>query len=205
MQEKDLLALGGGLLAFACLLIAVGLVILVCYLLTLQTALSRVSPRNRLMEPGSVWLMLIPCVNFIWQFVIAVRVPDSLRNEFRDRGRDDGSDYGKSLALTQCVLGIVNIFIGNILGRVPEFAVMANLIAGVIGIVGLVIFIVFWVKIAGYSSQLAMDDRGDLDRKLDQFDDDDGYGTGKSGGGSDVPPGGFKPGDPGYKPGDPSH
>ena len=45
-----------------------------------------------------------------------------------------------------------------------------------------------------------MDDRRDIDRRLDRFDDDedDGYGRGKSGSDDDAPPGGYKPGDPGH-------
>src|SRR4051812_11441749 len=112
MNQNDA-ALLGGMLCVVGVVVAVVLIILIFYLLTLQKALSRVSPRNRLMEPGMVWLNLIPCFNIIWQFVIAVRVPDSLRNEFRDRDQDDGSDYGKSLALSQAILGIVGGVIGN--------------------------------------------------------------------------------------------
>src|SRR6266852_353173 len=82
------------------------------YLLTLQKALSRVSPRNRLMEPGMVWLMLIPCFNTIWQFFIVTRVAGSLRNEFRDRKRDDGSDYGKGFGLIYATLNVVGSFVG---------------------------------------------------------------------------------------------
>src|SRR5260370_41578500 len=105
------------MMGFICLfvgaIVLVVLVIAIFYLLTLQKALSRVSPHNRTMQPGMVWLMLIPCVNIVWQFFIAIRVPESLLNEFRERGRDDGSDYGKSIALTQAILGIASSVISN--------------------------------------------------------------------------------------------
>ena len=45
-----------------------------------------------------VWLSLIPFFNIIWAFFIATRIPDSLKKEFRERGQDDGSDYGRALA-----------------------------------------------------------------------------------------------------------
>src|SRR5580700_6726522 len=92
------------------------LVIVICYLRTLYKALSRISPRNRRMTPALVWLTLIPYFGVFWQFFIAMRVPDSLRNEFRDRGRDDGSDYGKSLVFTQAVLGVVSWISCNVPG-----------------------------------------------------------------------------------------
>jgi CHAT domain-containing protein len=59
----------------------VTLAVEILYLLALQKALHRVSPPNRTMKPGMVWLMLVPCVNFVWQFQIATQVPKSLRNE----------------------------------------------------------------------------------------------------------------------------
>ena len=63
------------------------LAIAIFYLVTLQKALSRVSRRNRLMQPGMVWLALIPLFNLVWNFFIATQIPDSLRNEFRARGQ----------------------------------------------------------------------------------------------------------------------
>jgi hypothetical protein len=96
------------------LCIALGVVLLVVYTirifycLTMQKALSRVAPQNRTMEPGMVWLYLIPCVDIIWLFMIAIRVPESLGNEFRARGRDDGSDYGKSTALASAVVSLLS-------------------------------------------------------------------------------------------------
>jgi hypothetical protein len=181
--------------------LAVVIVIGIFYLLTLQKALSRVSPRNRLMEPGMVWLMLIPCVNIIWQFMIAINVPGSLRNEFRDRGRDEGSDYGKSIALTNCILGIVSGIISNVFGRTPDMERAGAFISVVASLLGLVLFIVFWVRIAGYSSQLAANDsyrQRDIDRKLAQFDQDDYDDRGAAPrDSSEPPPDTYKEGDQG--------
>jgi hypothetical protein len=156
----DFLAMMIGILIVVLLIV---LVVAIFYLLTLQKALSRVSPRNRTMEPGMVWLMLIPCVNLVWQFFIAIRVPESLRNEFRARGRDDGSDYGKSIALTQAILGIVSSVISNgSRAAGSEAAPIGSCISGILSLIGLVLFITFWVKVANYSSQLARhDDYGD--------------------------------------------
>jgi hypothetical protein len=139
--------------------LVVALAIQIFYLLTLQKALSRVSPENRAMQPGMVWLELIPCFNLIWQFVIAIRVPDSLRNEFRARGRDDGSDYGKTIAIAQGVVAIASSFIGNGMRAAGnDMATAGSCISGGLSLVGLVLFIVFWVKVANYSNQLATDD-----------------------------------------------
>lgn len=197
----DIAGIFGILIAFVCVILAIALVIAIFYLLTLQKALSRVSPHNRKMEPGMVWLSLIPCVNIVWQFFIAIQVPDSLKAEFQERGRDDGSDYGKSIALTNCILAIVGAVISNGLSVSKELATVGTAVSGISGLIQLILFIVFWVKIANYSAMLAADP-GDQyrDRRLDAFDDDDGYGgSGGAKGESGGPSEGIKPGDPDYR------
>jgi len=162
----------------------VAIIVTIFFLLAMQRALNQVSPRNRLMEPGMVWLLLVPCVNFVWQFLIAIRVPDSLKNEFSDRGRDDGSDYGKTLGLTYCIVGIVNMIISNGLGLTPDVTVnlIVNGISLLVSLMNLVIGIMFWIKIVGYTNQLASDDFDRPGRRgpLDDFDDDDDYSRRKA-------------------------
>jgi hypothetical protein len=163
----------GELAGMICLIfgfvLVVVLVLVIFYLLTLQKALSRVSPRNRLMEPGMVWLMLVPCLNIIWQFLVAIRVPDSLRNEFRERGMDDGSDYGKGIALTQAILGLVGGGAGNVVSSMKGMEQVGSIISGVVGLIGLALFITFWVKVANYSNQLAASGPGRFDRGFDDY------------------------------------
>jgi hypothetical protein len=165
-----------------------------------EQLLSRVSPRNRLMEPGMVWLMLIPCFNIVWQFFIVTRVPGSLRNEFRDHNLDDGSDYGKGIGLAYAVLNIVGSCAGNgQQGASPELAMGGAILSLGLSILCLTLGIIFWVKIASYSRQLAEGDSGprDWERKFDD-DDDDGYGRrGPSAGSPGLPPDAIKEGDAG--------
>ena len=66
----------------------IGLAITILFLLTLSKALRRCAPENRTMEPGMVWLYLIPIFNLYWQFVTVNRVSESLKNEFYARGID---------------------------------------------------------------------------------------------------------------------
>jgi hypothetical protein len=145
-----------------CVALVVGLVILILYLLTLSKALSRCRPANRTMEPGQVWLNLIPLFNIVWQFITVTRVAESLKNEFYDRGWDDRGDFGKSVGTAYCVL--------NLAGFVP-------FIGGLFSLAGFVCFIIYWVKIAGHSKELAGDGGGyndydDRPRKRRSRDDD---------------------------------
>jgi hypothetical protein len=137
--------------------LVVGLIISIFYLMTMSKALSLCSPRNRTMEPGMVWLNLIPLLNFVWMFITVSRVSESLKNEFYDRRLPEDPDYGKGLGITFNVL--------NLLGVIP-------CIGPVFSLIGLICFIIYWVKIAGFNSKLqaAPDDR---DRpRLDDLDED---------------------------------
>lgn len=130
--------------------LAVGLLIAIFYMLTLSKALSRCRPRNRTMEPGHVWLLFIPFLNIVWQFIVVNRVTESLKNEFRDRGWSSEGDFGQGVGMAMCIMGL--------LGWIPLLGLL-------LGMAQLICFVMFWVKIAGYSSQLA---RGD-----DDYDDED--------------------------------
>lgn len=148
-------------------LVAIGLTIAICYLLTLSKALKRCSPDNRTMEPGMVWLNLVPCLNIVWQFVTVIRVSESLDNEFYARGYRREGDYGKNLGIAYCAL--------NLVGAIPYIGVIFS-------IAGLVCFIMYWVKIAGFSKQLAESDSDDYEdhprrrrrkQRSQDYDDDD--------------------------------
>lgn len=135
---------------------AIVITIVVCYLLTLQRALSRVGPSRRLMEPAYVWLDLIPCFNIIWGFIMVSRVSDSLKNEFAYRRAGDGGDCAKGLGTTSQVLLLC--------GFIP-------VIGGLFSIAGLICICIYWTKIAGYSAQLLQP----IDSDRDRWDDDDQY------------------------------
>ncbi len=112
----------------------------VFYLLTLQKALERCSAELRTMPPGQVWLLLIPFFNVIWQFMVVNSIATSLRNEFSKRNIPlSEAEPGKSVGLALCISTVASI--------IP----LLNLIAGP---VSLVCWIIYWVKISGYSSML---------------------------------------------------
>lgn len=51
------------------------------YLVSLQKALEVVSPENRMMPPGQVWLSLIPIFNFVWMFFVVNKIAASFQLE----------------------------------------------------------------------------------------------------------------------------
>jgi len=59
------------------LLVVFGIILLptIFYLITLQNTLHQVKFENRKMQPGQVWLCLIPLFGVIWQFFVVNALP----------------------------------------------------------------------------------------------------------------------------------
>ena len=110
------------------------------YIITLQNALAKCPPGVRTMEPGMVWLMLIPLFHLIWQFFVVMALGQSLGNEFRRRGIPLPDPLpGQSIGLAMCICGCC--------GLIP----IINFIAGP---AAFVLWIIYWVKIAEFSRAL---------------------------------------------------
>lgn len=119
---------------------AVSLIPMIFYLITLQNTLKRVSLENRKMEPGMVWLSLIPLFGVVWQFIIVNKMAESLKLEFAQRGiKTNEVSPGSGIGLAYCILFACSII--PILGYATVIA-------------GLVCWIIYWVKINDYKEQL---------------------------------------------------
>jgi hypothetical protein len=129
MDTTTIIRLVAGLL-FLCVL-AAG----IAYLAFLSGVLAKCSPQSRTMQPGMVWLSLIPFFNLIWTFFVVSAIADSLGNEFRLR-RIPTSDPkpAKSLGIAMAICRIIPL----------------------VNIVALFLWIFYWVKVAGYSRQLEL-------------------------------------------------
>lgn len=112
---------------------AASLAIQILFLLTLKRTLEQCDPRTRTMEPGQVFLNLIPCFGAIWMFFTVSRVSQSLRREYDERGIDVPGDYGQQLGISYAslILAWIIPYVG------PLF-----------GIAGVVCWIVYWVRVA---------------------------------------------------------
>jgi hypothetical protein len=133
-------AVGGFLLVVALITFAIMLVPAIFYCLTLQKALNRVSPENRAMAPGMVWLLFIPLFNIVWHFLVVLNIAKSLGAEFKKRNLPMDGDAGKGIGLAMCILACCGI--------IP----VVNWFSG---IATLVCWIIYWVKISGFSNKLA--------------------------------------------------
>jgi len=132
-------ALGAGIMVVALIVLAISLIPLVFYILTLQKALNKCAPENRAMQPGMLWLLLVPLVNIVWSFFVVLNMAKSLGAEFQKRGIAEEVEPGKKLGLIMCVLMCCGI--------IPFLGVLCSLGA-------LVCWIMYWLKIAGFSKKL---------------------------------------------------
>ena len=146
------------LIAVIIVFLVVYLTVMIFFLLTLHRTLGRIHPNNRTMEPWQVWLNLIPCFVLIWAFITVNRIAESLDNEFYDRRIRSEEDFGRGLGMTAAVL--------EVLAKIPYIGLLFSIAA-------MICWIIYWVKIAGYSRQLRMDDEDDYGRERDEGDDDD--------------------------------
>ena len=134
------------------LLLLLFLVPAILFLVTQQNTLSVIQVQNRSMSPGQVWLQLIPLFGLVWQYVVVIRISDSLRTEVNSWADDtifgaEGSQvvnfsssrptYGIGLAMCICFSSYVVL---NFIG----FRSLAAF--GTLG--GLVCWIIYWVQLA---------------------------------------------------------
>jgi hypothetical protein len=110
------------------------------FLLALQNTLTKCSPAARTMDPGMVWLMLVPLLNLVWGFLVVIAIGKSLRNEFNARGIPCAEPFpAQPIGLAMCVCACC--------GLIPYLGVLALL--GQI-----TLSIIYWVKVTDYSRLL---------------------------------------------------
>jgi hypothetical protein len=175
------------LLAVLVSILAAALAIHAAFLFTLMRCLARVEERNRAMTPGLVWLGLLPLFNHLWYLVMIPRVSNSLRNEWQDRGwGPPADDFGHALGMIYAI--------GTVVAACCSVGTRdgggLSCVTFLIQLALLLVWIIYWVKIAGYSRRL-----GDTIPAGDEFADyDDEFRPRPAGrlptiGNEDQPPG----------------
>ena len=138
------------LIVFAVLFV---LGILACYiffLLEQQNILKAIQPENRAMRPGEVWLQLIPIFNFVWQFIVVIRISDSIQREYASWENDS-------------IIGLPDAEIAHILNTRPTYEIglaycilsccqliPIPILREIIGIAAIICWIIYWVKLVEF-------------------------------------------------------
>jgi hypothetical protein len=141
------------------IILLVFVVIAVLFLLTQQNTLKAVKPENRLMQPGMVWLQLIPLFGMIWQFSVVSRIADSLAKE-RTSFQEDSilglADYTAAeqvgerptygIGLAYCILEIINV--------VMAWPHLLPTVQGLVALAMIICWIIYWVQLAAIKKKI---------------------------------------------------
>jgi len=130
-----------GIFFFLVIVVSLGAIVgFIFYLLFLQNLLRQISPQNQKIQPGHVWMQMIPGYGLYYQFVIINKVAESLKAELEDKGiRCNEARPGFQLGLVMCIL-----FCASMLPQIGSF----------IAIGAIVVWIIYWVKLNNFKKQL---------------------------------------------------
>ena len=127
------------LIGILIVVILAALTVFILFLLNLQKTLNACSQENQAMEPGLVWLNLIPLFSMFWMIWTVIKIRDSLQKEYEERSLDTTevtNTYNMGL-----VYGILSVG-GLILQFFPVIGIVSP-------IATFVFMILYWVKTSG--------------------------------------------------------
>jgi hypothetical protein len=128
------------LVSLGCILLGLGVMLFVTFLLSVARVLANVAPDHRRIEPGQVWLNLIPGFGVVWLPITVDRVAESLKYEFESRGViERGQNYGRNVGLAALVLAVFGVI--PYLGMLSLFAAF-------------VCWVIYWIQLNGFSRRL---------------------------------------------------
>lgn len=112
-EAAMIIGIVGAALAIGCV---VGLVIKCVILYLVHNAYKVVPAEFRMLEPGHIWLLLIPCFPVVWNFFVYQRIPESFRRCLEARGQTQYGDCGQQLGLALSVCACCSIvpYIGGL-------------------------------------------------------------------------------------------
>ena len=109
MPEGMEMMMSGMWMLFALTGLAVGIAISIVVILIVQSFYKRIPPEHRRMEPGMVWLLVIPCFGIVWNFFVFLKLSDSFKSYFDSQGVMDVGDCNRTLALAYCITAVLCI------------------------------------------------------------------------------------------------
>lgn len=115
--------------------LAVGLVIAVVICIVLSGCFQAIPDEHRQMQPGMVWLLLIPCFPLVWNFFVFLKLSKSYQSYFAAQGVDDVGDCAEKIGLWYAITVACSI--------IP----CVNYIAGPASLVLLIIYLVKAVEL----------------------------------------------------------
>lgn len=135
----------------------------ILFFLAQQKTLYVISPENRAMSPESVWLQLIPFFGIVWQFLVVVRIAQSIYKEMESKIvnsiLDDSQVQIKeteesptfTVGIAYCIFTTLGVSIGYYTINSPSYL---GLIGSLFFLIGMVCWIIYWVRLVKTKNKL---------------------------------------------------
>lgn len=160
MYGLDIELLGLGSLGCWGVVCLVALLLTTLYLGTLAKAVGACSPARLTIDPGLVWLNLVPVFHLVWKFWTAAQVGKTLQQEYDARGMRTGYSFGRAVGsiipgvaiLTRFVFwggGFFAEWVGE--REINLLVLMATLL---LGIIEMTLLIVHWTQVNRFARPL---------------------------------------------------
>lgn len=140
-------AMQAGVVLLLLIIIGGGITVFVLFQLTLQRTMDAVSPKNRQMSGGSVWLNLIPVFNLVFPFIFNNALKNSIEMEYFDRKIAKPVNLATG-AVVYPLMTILSIFF-SILYYV-SYDESLSILSGLAGLTNFITQIVFWTQVASH-------------------------------------------------------
>jgi hypothetical protein len=135
----------------------------ILFFLAQQNTLKVISPENREMSPGSVWLQLIPVFGMVWQFIVVVRIAHSISKEMASKigesildnsqvqiqGTDEIPTY--TIGIAYCILMSLGVIINY---STMQSSSYLALFGSLFVLTGMVCWIIYWVRLVNAKNKL---------------------------------------------------
>jgi hypothetical protein len=135
----------------------------ILFVLSQQQTLQVISPENREMSPGSVWLQVIPVFGLVWQFMVVIRIAHSISKEMASKIGDSILDNSQvqikeTDASPTYIFGIAYCTLTT-LGVVINYSTMHSssylrLFGSFFVLAGMVCWIIYWVRLVNTKNKL---------------------------------------------------
>lgn len=124
----------------------INLLIIFFFCKSLIKTLSYVAAENRALNPTIIWLLLIPGVNFIVNFIVVTGMSKSIERELVSRDFEEVKQPTYVLGMVFAVLSVVPVL--------TLFPIPASLtpVVGVAGFSQIFFFVQYWMKINWYKT-----------------------------------------------------
>jgi hypothetical protein len=155
--QLDFSALGFSLILF------IGITVLFCR--SLIKALEYVNPENRAIQPTVIWLLLIPVVTYVVNFIVVFGMSKSIANELESREFEDVKKPAFTLGIASASLALILVVLQMGLFFVPAVKKYIDFI-GILSLIQMIVFIQYWMKINWYKQILQRDSEGNESEQL---------------------------------------